>query len=169
MTDGVKRLRDSNHLPGMKIAMFGFSRDAKGDFNPDDDFLPMNYTRSFVAYTGTHDNDTTRHWFDTLSDDDKHMVREYLACDDREAVWALIRAVMFSNADTAIIPMQDILELGNEARMNYPSTCNDKNWSWRMKSGAFDDYRVGRFAFLSRISGRNGLTAEESERKHLGL
>ena len=161
MTDGVKKLRDSNRLPGMKIAMFGFSRDAKGCFNPDDDFLPMNYTRSFVAYTGTHDNDTTRHWFDTLSDDDKHMVREYLACDDREAVWALIRAVMFSNADTAIIPMQDILELGGEARMNYPSTCNDRNWTWRMKEGAFDSYRVSRFRHLVRLTGRDGLTADE--------
>lgn len=163
MTDSVKKLRDSNGFPGMKIAMFGFSRDKNGNYNPSDDFLPMNYTRDFVAYTGTHDNDTTRGWFDSLSEDDKHMVREYLACDDREAVWALIRAVMFSNADIAIIPMQDILELGNDARMNYPSTCNDKNWSWRMESGAFDDYRLSRFKHLVRLTGRDGKTASERE------
>ena len=70
---------------------------------------------------------------------------------------------MFSNADIAIIPMQDILELGNEARMNYPSTCNDKNWSWRMVSGAFDDYRLSRFKHLVRLTGRDGKTASERE------
>lgn len=169
MTDSVIKLRDSNGFPGMKIAEFGFTKDKAGYLNTYDDFLPHNYSRSFVAYTGTHDNDTVKSWFYSLPAEDRHMIREYLASPDNEIVWALIRAIMMSNADTAIIPMQDILELGNEARMNYPSTCNDKNWSWRMKSGAFDDYRVGRFAFLSRISGRNGLTAEESERKHLGL
>ena len=72
---------------------------------------------------------------------------------------------MFSNADTAIIPMQDILELGGEARMNYPSTCNDRNWTWRMKSDAFDDYRVSRFRHLVRLTGRDGLTADERAAK----
>ncbi len=162
MTEGVIKLRDENGFPGMKIAQFGFTRDFEGYFNTYDDFLPMNYTRNFVAYTGTHDNDTTRSWFDTLSNDDKHMVREYLSTDDKEVVWALIKAVMLSNADYAIFPMQDILELGNEARMNYPSVCDDKNWTWRMKDGAFDAYRIGRYSFLVRISGRNGLTSEEN-------
>ena len=169
MTDGVIKLRDSNGFPGMKIAQFGFNRDKAGFFNTFDDFLPMNYTRSFVAYTGTHDNDTTRGWYNSLSNDDKHMVREYLSTDDKEAVWALIKAVMLSNADYAVFPMQDILELGEEARMNVPSTCNDKNWSWRMKANAFDSYRVRRYSFLVRISGRNGKTAEESEKEHLNL
>lgn len=167
MTDSVKKLRDTNGFPGMKIAQFGFSRDKAGEYNPYDDFLPMNYTRNFVAYTGTHDNNTTRGWFDSLSDADKHMVREYLSTDDKEAVWALIKAIMLSNADYAIVPMQDILELGDEARMNYPSTCNDKNWSWRMKKDAFTNYRIKQYAFLVRISGRNGKNAEESEKDHL--
>ena len=161
MTDGVIKLRDGNHFPGMKIATMGFSLNDKGELNTFDDFLPMNYTRDFVAYTGTHDNETTRAWFDSLSEEEKHVVREYLGCDNNEAVWALIRAVMMSNADYAIIPMQDILELGTEARMNFPSTCNDKNWAWRMKKDAFDDYRVGRFKFLVKISGRNGKSATE--------
>lgn len=169
MTPEVEKLRDSNGFPGMKIAQFGFSRDAAGFYNPFDDFLPMNYTRPFVAYTGTHDNETTRGWFDNLSDEDRHMVREYLSTDDREAVWALIKAVMLSNADYAVIPMQDILELGDEARMNFPSTCNDKNWSWRMKRGAFDEYRIKRYSFLVRISGRNGKSASETESEHLAL
>ena len=161
MTDGVIKLRDGNKFPGMKIATMGFSLNEDGELNTYDDFLPMNYTRSFVAYTGTHDNETTRAWFDSLSDQEKHAVREYLACDDGEAVWALIRAVMMSNADYAIFPMQDILELGTEARMNFPSTCNDKNWAWRMEKDAFDSYRIGRYSFLARISGRNGKSADE--------
>ena len=62
--------------------------------------------------------------------------------------------------------MQDVLELGDEARMNYPSTCNDTNWAWRMEKGAFDDYRKGRLAFLSKISGRNGMTRAEYSKGH---
>ena len=164
MTDSVIKLRDSNGFPGMKIAQGGFSRKGDGSLNGYDDFLPHNYTRRFVAYTGTHDNDTTRGWFDKLSLDDKHMVREYLSSSDDEIVWSLIKSIMLSNADTAIIPMQDILELGSEARMNYPSTCNSINWTWRMEKDAFDDYRKGRLAFLARISGRNGMTREEFEK-----
>ncbi len=165
MTDGVKKLRDSNGFPGMKIAQFGFSSDRSGYLNTYDDFLPHNYTRNFVAYTGTHDNNTARGWFSSLPDIGKHIVREYLSSSDEEAVWSLIRAIMMSNADTAIIPMQDILDLGEEARMNYPSTCNDTNWTWRMEKDAFTSYRISRFAFLARISGRNGLTAEEYRKR----
>lgn len=161
MTDGVTKLRDGNHFPGMKIASMGFSLNDKGELNTFDDFLPMNYTRAFVAYTGTHDNETARAWFDELSEQEKHVVREYLGCNNEEAVWALIRSVMMSNADYAIIPMQDILELGTEARMNFPSTCNSKNWAWRMKKDAFDSYRINRYSFLVKISGRCGKTAEE--------
>lgn len=167
MTKSVESLRRKNHFPGMKIAMFGFSRDRAGYFDSYNDFLPMNYTRDFVAYTGTHDNDTVRHWFDALSNEDKHMVREYLSSNDEEIVWNLIRAVMMSNADYAIIPMQDILELSGDARMNYPSTCNDINWTWRMLKDEFNDYRINRYKYYVRISGRNGLTYEEAEKKHL--
>lgn len=167
MTNGVIKLRDENGFPGMKIAQFGFSKDSAGFFNTFDDFLPMNYTRNFVAYTGTHDNNTTRGWYDSLSSDEKHMVREYLSTDDKEVVWSLIKAVMLSNADYAIFPMQDILELGEEARMNFPSTCNEHNWAWRMRDNAFDDYRIRRYSFLVMISGRNGKTAEETEKEHL--
>lgn len=161
MTDGVIKLRDGNNFPGMKIATMGFSLNDKGELNTFDDFLPMNYTRRFVAYTGTHDNETARAWFDGLSGDEKHHVREYLGSDDSEIVWSLIRAVMMSNADYAIFPMQDVLELGTEARMNFPSTCNEKNWAWRMKADQFDSYRIDRYKFLVRISGRLGKTAEE--------
>ena len=165
MTPSVSALREKFGFPGMKIAQFGFTWNEDGTLNTYDDFLPHNYTRQFVAYTGTHDNDTVRGWYDKLSGMEKHAVREYLASPDEEIVWSLIRSVMLSNADTAIIPMQDVLEKGSEARMNFPSTCNDENWTWRMENGEFSEYRTGRFAFLSRISGRNGLTAEEARKK----
>lgn len=167
VTENLKKLRDNNNFPGMKIAIFGFSRDKAGYPNTYDEFLPINYTKPFVAYTGTHDNDTVRSWFDSLNENDKHMVREYLACNNEEVVWALIRALMMSQAETVIIPMQDILQKGHEARMNTPATCNDKNWSWRIKKGEFSDYFINRYAFLARISGRNNLTEEENLKEEL--
>ncbi len=165
LTDDVKSLRDSFGIPGMKIAQAGFTRDSKGYLNTYDDFLPHNYTRRFVAYTGTHDNNTVKGWYSHLSDLEKHMAREYLSSPDDDIVWSMIRALMLSNADTVIIPMQDVLEKGEEARMNYPSSCGPSNWAWRMQKGEFDIYRASRFSFLSRISGRNGLTAEEYSRQ----
>lgn len=166
LTDSVIKLRTDNGFPGMKIAQFGFTRDEHGAFNPYDTFLPHNYTRDFVAYTGTHDNETTRGWFDALDPEDRHMVREYLSSSDDEIVWNLIRAIMMSSADYAIVPMQDILELGSWARMNFPSTCNEKNWAWRMKKDAFSDYRINRLALLSKTSGRNGLSYEERQKSY---
>ena len=161
MTPSVEKLRDGLGFPGMKIAQFGFTRDEFGDYDPYDTFLPHNYTEPFVAYTGTHDNETTRGWFENLSDEDKHMVREYLWSNDEEIVWNMIRSVMFSHARYAIFPMQDILGLGNEARMNFPSTCNDTNWSWKMSEGDFDSYHIERFRHMVRVSGRNGLSWKE--------
>lgn len=161
ITRSVEKLRKDFSFPGMKISQFGFTFLPDGELNTYDTFLPHNYERDFVAYTGTHDNDTTRGWFSSLSDIERHHVREYLASDDNEIVWALIRAIMLSAADYAVIPMQDILELSTEARMNYPSSCNDRNWSWRMRKDAFDDYRINRMRHLVKISGRNGITAEE--------
>ena len=155
MTPSVNKLRKSNKLPGMKIAEFGFTKLEDGTYNSKDDFLPHNYERDYVAYTGTHDNDTVRGWFESLADDEKHIVREYLESNDDEIVFRLIDAVLKSHADWAIIPMQDILEKDGSARMNYPSTCNDDNWSWRMKSEELDDFRLLYFSHLVRISGRN--------------
>ena len=166
ITPEVEALRDSNGFPGMKIAEFGFVWDDDENLSPYDDFMPHNYSRQFVAYTGTHDNDTVRGWYDKLSDKKKHSVREYLSSPDEEIVWAMIKSVMMSNADYAIFPMQDVLEKDSDARMNFPSTCNNLNWAWRMENGEFSDYRIERFSFLSRISGRNGLTAEEYWKEH---
>lgn len=156
LTDSVINLRISNNFPGMKICQFGFSEDENGNLNPCDTFLPHNIERDFVVYPGTHDNETTKGWYNNLNDKEKHIVREYLCCDDSSVLWELIKSIMLCHADYAIIPMQDLLEKGNEARMNTPSTCNDINWSWRMTESDFLSFEVERFKHLVKISGRTG-------------
>jgi 4-alpha-glucanotransferase len=152
ITDDVLELRDRHGLPGMKVMQFADWDD------PDHIFLPENYEPNFVAYTGTHDNDTTRGWYDALGEIDRHKVRQYLECDDDEVVWRMIEAVFGSEAALAIVPVQDIFELGGEARMNNPGG-NGDNWSWRMDAelieagGAWD--RFGEVTVGSgRVAGR---------------
>nr|WP_321304127.1 4-alpha-glucanotransferase [uncultured Sphaerochaeta sp.] len=157
MTDSVEALRDDNGFPGMKILQFGFSKDEQGRSNYYDDFLPHNWQENFVAYTGTHDNNTTLGWFNSLDVQDKEMVLTYLDCQETEVVRKMIRTLMLSCARTAIIPMQDLLEKDEQARMNYPSTCNDVNWSWRATADEFTDEIAHTLANLVVISARNGL------------
>lgn len=165
ITPDVERLRTSNGFPGMKIAQDGFNRDSQGDFNTYDKFLPHNYEKDFIAYTGTHDNHTARGWYNLQPDENKHMIREYLSSDDGYIVWALIKSLMLSHAAIVIIPLQDILGLDDRARMNTPSTCNSVNWTWRLEKGALTEGMLSHFAFLLRISGRNGLTYEEKMKR----
>lgn len=158
VTPEVEVLRDSFGFPGMRILQFGFGGDAK---NLD---LPHNYVRNSVAYTGTHDNDTVVGWFDLQFDTDsesakkkENLVRKhclkYLNADGKEIHWNFIRAVWASVADTAIAPMQDILGLGNEARMNLPATTAG-NWQWRMTSDAITDETIMRLKEFTKIYGR---------------
>lgn len=117
----------------MKILQFAF------DSREESDYLPHNYIQNSIVYTGTHDNQTTVGWFDSLDAHDKKFAKYYMNISDsttaKEAVWVFIRAALSSVSKTAIIPMQDYLELGDEARMNTPSTLGD-NWKWRMKRDA---------------------------------
>ena len=145
ITADVVRLRKSNGFPGMKIGQFGFDLGKHGKLRLTHEFLPRNYSRNYVAYTGTHDNDTTRGWFDSLDGKLADAVLSYLDTDREGVVKALERNLAESRADTVVFPMQDILELGTEARMNFPSTCNDINWSWRMKENEFTDETVSFF------------------------
>jgi 4-alpha-glucanotransferase len=124
ITPDVVELRDSFHLPGMRILQFGFS----GADNP---FLPHNYVRNCVAYTGTHDNDTACGWFDSAPEAERKFALRYLHSDGSDFAWDLIRGIWSSIAAYAITPMQDMLSLGTEARMNYPSRLGG-NWEWRM-------------------------------------
>ena len=131
ITPEVEAMRIRNGFPGMKILQFAFGFD-DGDWQTDNPYLPHNIEKLSVAYTGTHDNNTTKGWYDELDDGMKDYVRRYFECSDDDVLWRMIKAIMGSTAMYAIVPMQDILGLGGEARMNVPSTCGTSNWSWRM-------------------------------------
>jgi len=124
ITPAVLALRDRYHFPGMKILQFAF------DFEQDDRDLPHNHVTNGVVYTGTHDNDTSKGWYAARSDAERCEMHTYLGTRGDDGVDGLIRAALMSVANTAIIPLQDILKLGSEARMNIPGTPFG-NWEWR--------------------------------------
>jgi 4-alpha-glucanotransferase len=156
ITDSVENLRDSYGFPGMKVAQFGFNLIAPGLVDAQNDYLPHNYDYNCVAYTGTHDNNTTRGWYDTLDEQHRDIIRRYLQCPDHEVVSQLIRSILASHAKYAIFPMQDFLGLGSEARMNTPGTCGDPNWCWRMKQDSFSPALSESLASIIRMFGRTG-------------
>jgi 4-alpha-glucanotransferase len=150
VTPKAEHLRDSFGLPGMRILQFAFGGDAK------DRNLPHNYINNCVAYTGTHDNDTTVGWWNSLSGDASRVrgfCLEYLDTDGREINWDLGRAIWASVADTSIVPMQDLLGLGNEARMNVPAT-KSGNWSWRFSDGDLTPELSSRLRKLTELYAR---------------
>ena len=131
ITPDVVELRKEFGFPGMRVLQFAFNGEE------DNVNLPANYERDVVAYTGTHDNDTTVGWFNQLSEmttkeaeKTRASCLNYFQSDGREINWDFIRAGLASVADTTIIPLQDVLGLGSEARMNTPNTMSG-NWSWR--------------------------------------
>ncbi len=126
ITPEVEELREEFNLPGMKILQFAFGDSA------DNPYLPCNYTPNCVAYTGTHDNDTTQGWLGQLSDEAKNKVEDYLGKPHMPLTQALIHTALGSVAKLAVIPMQDLLELGTEHRMNTPGTTTG-NWTWRFR------------------------------------
>ncbi len=128
ITPDVIELRDRFALPGMKILQFAFT-------GPDNPFLPHHYTPHCVVYTGTHDNDTARGWYESAPEAEKDFARRYLGVDGTDFAWDLIRAAWRSVAVFALAPMQDLLNLATEARMNYPSRLGG-NWEWRMTEAA---------------------------------
>ncbi|MBN2257443.1 MAG: 4-alpha-glucanotransferase [Anaerolineaceae bacterium] len=128
ITPDVVTLREAFELPGMKILQFAFS-------GPDNAFLPIHYPTHCVAYTGTHDNDTSLGWYQAAPPTEQDFCRRYLASPGENIAWDFIRAVWSSVANIAMAPMQDILGLDTNARMNYPST-QGGNWSWRLLPGS---------------------------------
>ncbi|MDD3790470.1 MAG: 4-alpha-glucanotransferase [Sphaerochaetaceae bacterium] len=132
ITPEVELLRDSNNLPGMKILQFAFNPLGEGRLEVENPYLTHNYVENCAAYTGTHDNDTTRGWYAKLPEETRDIVRRYLSCSDESAPWHMVRSVMASVARYAIIPLQDVLNLSSEARMNTPGTCGEENWSWQL-------------------------------------
>ena len=125
----VVALLDEFEIPGTRVLQFEFASDLQGD--PD---LPAPHPLKNVVYTGTHDNDTTAGWYEKLSGTERKALQQKLEAGDREIVWAMIRAALASPANTAIVPAQDLLELGSEARMNLPGIAKG-NWGWRLRDG----------------------------------
>ena len=115
---------------------------------------PMNYSKNCVAYTGTHDNDTTVGWFNALNDSDKKRVYDYLGWSSLPMHCALMYSALASVANLAVIPMQDILRLGSADRMNTPGTTTG-NWHWRFDWSQLNEDNVGRFAHFVRLLGRH--------------
>lgn len=149
LTQSVLDLVEKTGYPGMKVLQFAF------ESGPHNDYLPHNYTKNCVVYTGTHDNDTTLGWYESLPDWAKDFAGEYLGRkkEETEIGWVFIRAAISSVADTAIIPLQDYLGIGKAARINIPSTLGD-NWKWRMRKGVCTGALAERIGRLCRLYGR---------------
>lgn len=151
LTDSVLKLVKDSGYPGMKVIEFAF------DSREDSNYLPHNYDKNCVVYTGTHDNQTLMAWLDELQPEDYGMLEDYIDIEGKDKtgiVWAIIRMTLASVANTAIIPLQDYLCLGSEARMNQPSTTG-ANWKWRMLPGQFSGELAQQIRRLSRIYHRN--------------
>jgi 4-alpha-glucanotransferase len=161
ITPDVEELRDGNGFPGMKILQFAFGYDKKGGLDADNLYLPHNCDYQSVIYTGTHDNNTTRGWYDDLDDSMKDKVRRYLESSDEDVVWQLMRAALMSTSKDAVFPMQDWLGLDASARMNVPATCGTSNWSWRLPSLNMESWRIDRIRDMVDLYGRH----QEEERK----
>ena len=154
LTKEVEALRDDFEFPGMKILQFSFTFNEDGSQDTENMFLSFGYSPNTVVYTGTHDNDTTRGWYNSISDREKDLVRRYLGRPDNDIVWDLIREAFSSVSNYDIIPMQDILNLDEKSRMNTPSTLNDSNWSWRMSKNDMSDFTADRLKGLINLYGR---------------
>jgi len=152
VTPEVEKLRDGFDLPGIRVLQFGFGWD------PAQTHLPHKYPKRSLAATGTHDNDTSRGWYEAIDHPGtKDWVHRYLNTDGKDIAWVMIKAVLDSPADTAIVPVQDLLNLGSEARMNRPGVATG-NWGWRMSPGALTPEILERLGTLTRESrrARNG-------------
>jgi 4-alpha-glucanotransferase len=147
ITPEVVELRRTIGVPGMKVLQFAF-----GQLNSP--HLPHRHDAQTVVYSGTHDNDTARGWYETASDDERALAEEYLGLTTADdAPWTLIRAAFASVAETAVVPAQDVLGLGSEARMNRPGD-GEENWAWRLQPGALTEAHAEQLKRLGEITGR---------------
>ena len=147
ITPDVDALREANGFPGMRVLQFAFAG------GPQDPYLPHNYDRNTVVYTGTHDNDTTRGWYRTAPEEERDLVRRYCATSSEDVTWSLIRVAAASVADLCIVPLQDALDLGSEARMNVPGRA-EANWSWRFQWEEIPGWLAPELRAISHLYGR---------------
>ncbi len=151
LTQEVLNLRNGSGYPGMKVLEFAF------DVKEPSNYLPHTYTSNSVVYTGTHDNLTMRQWFDTSDEASVKYAAAYMNLSEQEGyVWGTIRTAFASVSDTCIVPMQDILDLGAEARMNFPGTLSDSNWTWRLKDGIITDVLAEKLRAMTTLYDRLG-------------
>ena len=162
ITEGVAKLRDDFALPGMKVLEFAFDANEAGSSGFTNDFLPHMYNTNCVVYTGTHDNDTMQGWLDKASDAEKDIIRRYLSGGIKENIPSdnkfcecLVKEAIASVAKFAVIPMQDIFAIGDEGRMNIPSTTGGHNWQWRMTPEMFSTEKAAWLKEMSVLYGRN--------------
>ena len=162
ITPEVIELRKKLGIPGMKVLQFGFGdRGARK-------YLPHRFRRDFVVYTGTHDNDTTVGWWNSsATEDEKRLASTYLEIGDDGVHWAFIRAALTSVANLAIIPVQDVLGLDSEARMNVPSQ-SVGNWSWRLRPGALTPELASKLAALVEVTDRDACIKQPSPQTEQG-
>lgn len=147
ITPEVEALRDRFDMPGMKILQFAF------DGGPTNIYLPHNHCPNSVVYTGTHDNDTSLSWYESLSEEQKLHVVDYLGYGNKTMPWALVQSALASVSNLAVIPLQDVLGLGCGHRMNTPGTVGD-NWHWRFSWKQLNDDTVSRLSHLVQLYGR---------------
>ena len=145
ITPDVIALRRRFDLAGMKVLQFAFGE-------VDSPHLPHRHDQHTVVYTGTHDNDTIRGWYNSLDRDSRQRLHEYLSCDGSDIAWDLIRAALGSVARMAIVPIQDVLDLGSKARFNTPGVA-EGNWTWRLSQLPSGE-EAGRLGRLTELSGR---------------
>ncbi|MBE6978350.1 MAG: 4-alpha-glucanotransferase [Ruminococcaceae bacterium] len=149
LTREVLDMRDEAGLPGMKVLEFAF------DSREPSDYLPHNYPANSVCYVGTHDNMTMRQWFNTAAADAVEYAAEYMCLTEREGyVWGVIRTAMGSVSDLCVVQIQDYLDLGGEARMNFPGTQSGDNWTWRATPGMITDALATKIHRMTRLYGR---------------
>jgi 4-alpha-glucanotransferase len=156
ITPPVERLRDRFELPGMKVLQFAF------DGKAENKYLPHNYRPNCVVYTGTHDNDTTVGWYRSEGQAVQDQVRRYLARDGEDIAWDMIRLALSSTAGTAVVPLQDAMGLGSEARMNVPSR-GGGNWQWRFSKQMLTEEITRRLREMAELYGRCARAREEPE------
>ncbi len=149
LTPAVLNMLAESGLPGMKVLEFAF------DSREPSEYLPHTYPVNSVCYTGTHDNMTMRQWFETAPADAVAYARDYMALTDDEGyTWGTIRTAMSSVSDLCVVQMQDYLDLGGEARMNFPGTTTDANWTWRAEDGVFTAELAQKIRRLAQMYGR---------------
>ncbi len=154
ITEDVNALRESLGFPGMRVLQFAFDEQEAGSLASGNRFLPHNHRPNSVVYTGTHDNDTTRGWYAKRTPAEKAYFERYIGGGDAPVEWTLIRMALASVCRFAIIPVQDVLGLGSEARLNTPGTSGGSNWTWRLEDGALTPQVASRLRELSELYGR---------------